>query len=134
MNIEWLGWYVATVLGLFAFFQVALAVGAPFGHVVYGGRRAMADNRLSLGWRAGSGFAAVVLAVFAWVMLARSGAVSTGWSDSSVTFGSWLVVGYMALNTLGNLMAEHPVERWVFSGMTASVVIVGAVVAVVGPG
>ena len=98
------------------------------------GAGALSDNRLAPGWRAGSGFAAVVLAVFAWVMLARSGAVSTGWSDSSVTFGSWLVVGYMALNTLGNLMAVHPVERWVFSAMTASVVIVGAVVAGMGPG
>jgi hypothetical protein len=134
MNIEWLGWYVAVVLGVFALFQLALAVGAPFGHVVYGGRRALSDNRLAVGWRAGSGFAAMVLGAFAWVMLARSGAVATDWSDASVTFGSWLVVGYMALNTLGNLMAKHPVERWVFSAMTASVVIVGAVVAVVGPG
>jgi hypothetical protein len=128
---------VATVAALLfvglAAFQVAVALGAPFGHIVYGGRFADPGQPLPPRWRAASAVAALVLLGFAWVMLARGGVIDTSLSETLLTVLAWMVVAYMALNTAANLAARSPIERYVFGGITGVIVVLGSIVAAAGP-
>jgi hypothetical protein len=116
--------------GLFvgmALFQVALALGAPMGQHVLGGRNAgTLPNRL----RVISGIAAVILLAAAIVVLARAGVI--GWPAEAAGLlapACWIIAGYMALNTLGNLRSTSRLERTVFTAMTAVLAILCAYVA-----
>lgn len=133
MTVETLALIAAALFFGLAVFQVALALGAPWGMVVYGGRMVGADGRLPSKWRLASGIAAVILVVFAWVILARAGVVSTGIDERYLAVGSWMVVAYMALNTAGNLASKHPIERYLFGGITLLLVVLCAIVAAAGP-
>jgi formate hydrogenlyase subunit 4 len=37
---------------------------------------------------------------------------------AALVWVTWGIVAFLALNTLGNLSATHPVERWVMGSMT----------------
>ena len=72
---------------------------------------------------------AVVMVLVAWLGLARGGVVGSGpLSDAVVFWGCWVVVGLMALNTVGNLMSTHPVERWLMGSTTAALVVLVGIV------
>ena len=133
MNVETIAWIAAALFGVMALFQVALALGAPWGAHVYGGRVADDDGRLPGAWRAASAAAALILLGFAWVILARAGVIATSIDETLLTVLSWMVVAYMALNTAGNLAGKSPIERYVFGGMTLVLVILCAIVAAAGP-
>lgn len=133
MDTTFLAWFAAVLFGCIAALQFALAAGAPLGHVVYGGRKALPDNRLPRPLRIASAFAGLVLLGFAWIVLARAGVVSTAFSDMAIKVAAWIVVVYMAFNTAANLMGEHWFERWVLGGVTAVLVVVCAIVAAAGP-
>ena len=116
--------------GLFlamAAFQASLAAGAPLGAHVFGGRNAgMLAGRLRLI----SGVAAALLPVFAGVVLARAGAVSSPEGLAGLlTVSCWLIAGFLVLNTLGNLVSKSRFERTVFAGTTGVLAALTAYVA-----
>lgn len=122
----------ASLFALLAGVQLSLALGAPFGDLVWGGRF---EAQLSPGLRAASALAAVVLVGAALVVLARSGAL--GWSPLPARIlapVTWAVAAYMVLNTLGNLMSQTVFERWALGSATAALAVLCAVVAHSGPG
>ncbi len=90
-----------------AVFQVALAAGAPLGHLAWGGAEA---GTLSRGRRVASLCSAVLGAA----MVLAFGQVLGFWSILPVT---WLspfffgVAGLFALSTLGNLASKSTAER-----------------------
>jgi hypothetical protein len=113
---------VAAVIatGLFvamAAFQATLAAGAPVGAHVLGGRHSgVLPPRL----RALSGIAALLLVGFALVVLARAGVV--GWPAGIADLlipASWVIAGFLVLNTLGNLASKSRFERTVLAATTA---------------
>ena len=110
--------------------QVALALGAPLGEYVLGGRNPGAlPNRL----RAISGIAAVILVGAAVVVLARAGVI--GWpSEAAGLLGPacWIIAAYMVLNTLGNLRSTSRFERTFFAALTAILAVLCAFVALGG--
>ena len=109
----------AGLLAVMAVVQAALALGAPWGAHVYGGRVATTDGRLPSAYRGMSAVAVVVLAFAAWLILARAGVVGDGPLPAAVVqWGVWIVAGYLALNTLGNVASTSPVERWGFGALT----------------
>lgn len=109
---------VAAVLFLgMAAFQVALALGAPFGAHVLGGRN---PGALPTRLRIASALAAVILAGAAVVVLARAGVID--WLAGAAGLlgpACWVIAAYMLLNTLGNLRSTSRVERTFFAGVTA---------------
>jgi hypothetical protein len=110
-----------------AAFQVALALGAPLGQHVLGGRN---TGVLSRRLRVASVAAAAILAGAAIVVLARSAVI--GWpAEFAGLLGPacWVIAGYMALNTLGNLKSTSRLERTVFAGVTAILAILCGYVA-----
>lgn len=119
---------LAAVLFLgMAAFQVSLALGAPLGAHVLGGRHAgTLPNRL----RAVSAIAAAILAGCALVILARAGAI--GWPAGATGLlapGSWAIAAFLVLNTLGNLASKSRIERTVFAATTAALALLCAYVA-----
>jgi hypothetical protein len=113
-------------LGIAAF-QTSLALGAPLGAHVLGGRYPSAlPNRI----RAVSGVAAAVLVGCALVILARAGAI--GWPAGAAGLlvpASWAIAAFMVLNTLGNLASKSRLERTVFAVTTAALAVLTAYVA-----
>lgn len=116
----------AVGFGSFAVYQVALAAGAPWGDHVWGGRH---EGVLPTSLRIGSGFAVVVLAGMATVVLVRSGVIRTAGGPGRLTKTTWAISAYMTLNTLGNLASESQVEQAVFGPFTALMAGLTAVVA-----
>lgn len=108
-------------------FQMALALGAPLGQHVLGGR---SPGTLPGRLRIASALAAVILAVAAVIVLARAAVI--GWPAEAAGFlapACWVIAGYMALNTLGNLKSTSRLERTVFAAMTAILAILCGFVA-----
>lgn len=108
-------------------FQASLAAGSPLGaHVLGGGH----PGRLPARLRFFSGIAAVLLLGFAVVVLARARVISppaeaAGW----LAVGCWVIVGFLALNTLGNLASKSRLERTLFAVTTAVLAALSAFVA-----
>jgi hypothetical protein len=110
-----------------AAFQASLALGAPLGAHVLGGRHpASLPNRL----RVMSAIAAAILVGCALVILARAGAI--GWPTGPtglLTPASWAIAVFLVLNTLGNLASKSRLERTVFAATTAALAVLSAYVA-----
>lgn len=119
---------LATVLFLgMAAFQASLALGAPLGAHVLGGRYpGSLPNRV----RVFSAVAAAVLTGFALVILARAGAI--GWPAGATGLlapASWAIAAFLVLNTLGNLASKSRLERTIFAATTAVLAVLSAYVA-----
>jgi hypothetical protein len=115
-----------------AAFQAALALGAPFGAHVLGGRY---PDGLPGRLRVFSGIAAVILVGAALVVLARGGVI--GWPESLAGVlvpATWVIAGFMALNTLGNLASRSRIERTVLAATTAALAVLSVIVALAGTG
>ena len=133
MNVETVAIVAAILFVGMAVFQIVAALGAPVGAMLYGGRAAKEDGRLPLAYRIGSAVGAVLLVLFAIVILTRAGVIGTSGDSTLVVIVSWAIVAYMALNTPMNFMGKHWVERYVFGGMTLMLVVLCAIVAASGP-
>jgi hypothetical protein len=110
-----------------AAFQVSLALGAPLGAHVLGGRHTgVLPNRL----RAVSAIAAAILVGCALVILARADAI--GWPTAATGVlapATWVIAAFLVLNTLGNLASKSRLERTVFAATTAALAVLCAYVA-----
>lgn len=133
MNVETVASIAAVLFGALALFQIALALGAPAGEYVYGGRVSTIEGRLPTPYRFASAFAAVVLAAFALIILARAGVIETSLSERFLTIASWAVVAYMAINTAMNLAGKTKFERYGLSAVTVVLVVLCSFVAASGP-
>jgi hypothetical protein len=119
---------LAAVLFLgMAAFQASLALGAPVGAHVLGGRYPGAlPNRV----RAFSAIAAAILVGCALVILGRAGAI--GWPAGATGLlvpASWAIAAFVVLNTIGNLASKSRLERTVFAATTAALAVLSASVA-----
>jgi hypothetical protein len=110
-----------------AAFQASLALGAPLGAHVLGGRyRGALPNRL----RAFSGIAAAILVGGALVILARAGAIAWPVGATGLLVpAAWAIAAFLVLNTLGNLASKSQLERTAFAAMTAALAVLCAYVA-----
>lgn len=119
----------AALLGLVAIFQVALAAGAPWGEATQGGRARTVDGVLQGGSRAAAGVSAGLLVVAAWLVLRRAGVVGSRAPGRVVRVAAWVVVCFLGVNMLTNLAGRHPVERYGMTLVSASTLVLAAIVA-----
>lgn len=133
MAVEPFAVLAALLFGVLALYQGALALGAPWGAFAYGGRAAREDGTLSGTYRLASAAAAVLLVLFAILILIRAGVVGTSGDGTLVTVLVWVIVGFLILNTLSNLSGRSRIERFGFGGITIVLVALCALVAVSGP-
>jgi hypothetical protein len=133
MGVEAAAIAAAVLFGIMALFQVALALGVPWGAFAFGGRAVRDDGTLPPAYRGASAVTAVVLVVFAVVILTRGGVIGNSGDSTLVTVMSWVIVAFMAINTPMNLMGKHWIEKYVFAGITLVLVVLCAIVAASGP-
>jgi len=88
-------------------FQMALALGAPWGECTLGGRW---RGRLPLAVRLIPLLSVVLLAFFCAVVLVRAGLVLPKYQSPSQTL-VWFVVGYCALGSIANAATPSKRER-----------------------
>jgi hypothetical protein len=113
-------------------FQTLLALGAPFGAYVMGGRR---SGTLPGRLRLASGVAAVILTGAGFVVLARAGVIRwPSGADGLLAPLTWLTAGLLIVNTLGNLASRSRFERTVFAAATATLSVLCVFVALAGSG
>ncbi len=112
-------------------FQAAVAMGAPLGDYVWGGFN---DGDLSPTFRIASAFAAGSLLWMALVVLARGGVevpVNPVPADRLKTV-TWIIAGFMVLNTLGNFASQSSNEQLLFAPVTALLAVLVGFVALRG--
>lgn len=113
VNTEILAMITAALLVLGSAFQIGLAAGAPWGAMAYGGRAISDDGTLPARYRVASAIAVFVILGAIWVVLAAASVLDRGPVLASVlTAALWCLAALFALNTLGNALARHPMERW----------------------
>ena len=88
-------------------FQVALAFGMPWAELTWGCRF---PGKLPGRMRAVAVVTALLLIVFAVIVLARTGLVLPGWESTSRTV-VWVVVAYAALGVVANAATPSRWER-----------------------
>lgn len=122
---------VAAVVALVVFgalicFQVALALGAPWGRAAYGGQR---PGTLPVHFRISSAVAALVWTGIA-LVVARQGTLPV-WAplpDSWLPVAIWVVVGLLTVAVVLNAVSRSVVERAIW--IPASLVLLAATLTV----
>ena len=92
----------------FAAFQIALALGAPFGQMTWGGATAVLPPNL----RAASAGACAYLLLAAAAMLVRAGDWGRGLPQAPFRWFNGFLALQLLLNTAANLASPSPLERY----------------------
>jgi hypothetical protein len=114
----------AVVLFALAIFQLALASGAPLGHLAWGGQQRV----LPPGLRVASLASIAIYALFALVLADRAGLVAV-FGEAISGPGSWAIAGYGALGTLVNAISRSRAERLVMTPVALGLGLLALVVA-----
>ena len=96
-------------------FQAALAAGLPVAEYAWGGRF---SGTLPMAYRWASIAALPMLALAAWVILARADIARPGSGARPIRIAAWAITAFLALNALGNLMSASPAERVVMTPLS----------------
>lgn len=100
----------ATLMGIVAVFQIALALGAPARNAAWGGWH---EGVLPRRFRIASGIAGIgvypALMVF---VLATSGVIEANWVPGTERLGMWILTGFFAIGTFANFASRSKRERW----------------------
>jgi hypothetical protein len=110
----------SVTIGLLGVFQLALAAGAPWGRLAWGG----GHERLPTGYRIGSLVSIAVYAVFAIILLERAGLLAV--------LPSPVIAGYGALGIVMNAISRSLPERLIMTPV-AVVLCVSATLVALGP-
>lgn len=120
----------AVMFSTLASFQVALAVGLPWGEAAWGGGRA----ELGMGLRVASGVQAGLAVGFALIVLRRAG--HSVWAPLPLQWlptATRVLTGYMALGTLMNAASRSPIERALWTPIALSLAVLCGIVAAWSP-
>jgi len=98
------------LLGAVAIFQIALALGAPWGNAAWGGRH---DGVLPVRLRIASAVVGIVVypLVSAFV-LASAGLIDADWLPGTGQAGMWLLTGFFGLGAIANFASRSKPERY----------------------
>jgi hypothetical protein len=111
------------LLALLAVFQLALALGAPWGRFAWGGQQ---PGVLPAGFRIASGFSILICAVMAALALDRGGVVDVV-PDAVSRVGMWVVFAYLTLGVAMNAISRSKHERYA----ATPVALAGAILALI---
>jgi hypothetical protein len=104
----------AAILVVIAAYQIALALGAPWGEPAFSDHPETGDKVLSHSYRIISGVAAAVVVLAAWVVAACGGLVARGpFSDRLLTGATWFIAAYLVVDIVANLGSASAAKRWI---------------------
>lgn len=104
--------------------QILLATGVMSISMAWGGRQ----TELTLGLRAASLAAVVILGIFAYIIRRRAGLTGSGEIKIPIKILAWVITAFMAFNTLGNITSQSAWEKMIFTPITAILTIACLVV------
>ena len=113
-NVRVIANIVTVLLALVIAMQLLLAAGVLPASISWGGRQTEATT----GFQITSIVAALILGGFIYIIRYRAGLLGKTSIPKGIRIGSWIVAGFMVLNTLGNLASVNTVEKFVFAPLT----------------
>jgi len=116
---------LCVLLVCLAVFQLALIVGAPLGHFAWGGR----DRVLPTTKRVGSAISIVLYALFALIVLERSGFAALLPSRTISVVGIWFLFAYFVIGIAMNALSRSKPERMTMTPVCALLAALTLVVA-----
>ena len=108
------------LVGALTVFQLALALGAPFGAAAWGGRHpGVLPGRLRV---ASAIVGLVVYPLIGLVILAAAGLIDDGWLPVDPTVVIWILAGFFALGAAVNAISRSAPER-IWSPVSAALAV-----------
>lgn len=107
-------------------FQVALALGAPWGQAAWGGTH---PGRLPRRLRIASAFSAGFWLLAAAIVLERAGSTLVDLPESLARWGTWALVVLLAAGALMNLASRSRLERRIWTPVALVLLVLCLVVA-----
>jgi hypothetical protein len=104
------------LLGLFSLvfvFHLSVVLGWLPSTIVWGGRIQTQEEFYTL-----ESVSLLINTVFMWVVAQRGAYIKSRIPAKGLKLVLWAMAGLYALNTLGNLMAIHPLEKYLFTPLT----------------
>lgn len=130
VHVRALSIVAAAGFGLLAAFQLAIALGAPFGRASWGGSH---PAELPIEFRIASGVAVGVYVFAALIILARGGVAIAPLSGGVVRRGAWIIVGLTAVGSLMNFASPSDWERFLWGPFALVLTVLCFLVARGGP-
>ena len=106
-------------------FQIALAAGLPWGELAWGGAF---PGVLPAAMRVASLGSALLLLVFALVVLVRAGLIQSRWKGACAKL-IWVVVAYCAVGVIANAITPSFWERVIWVPVTLALLVCSLIVA-----
>jgi hypothetical protein len=104
------------VLGGLAVLQIALAAGAPLGHLAWGGQHRVLPKGLRIASAASIG----LYALFAWIIAGAVASIDRSGDHVEPTPpGIWVLTAYFGLGVVLNLVSRSRAERLVMTPVAA---------------
>lgn len=119
----------AGLTGVVCLFQLALALGAPWGRYAMGGAF---PGVMPAPLRVAALVQIGVLAAVALVVLSRAGLVLPRWRRTS-RWLTWVVVALLGVSTVLNLITPSPMERLIWAPVAATLFVTALRVALARP-
>ena len=116
----------AVVFAALTVLQVLVAVGKPYGRLVWGGAHRVLPTKL----RIGSVIAVALYAAFTLVLLDRSGLLSVFGSGAFRVVAAWVLFAYLAIGIVLNAISRSKPERFTMTPVTAVLAACAFVIAV----
>ena len=111
VHVRALSIIAAAGFGLLAAFQLAIALGAPFGRASWGGSH---PAEPPIEFRIASGVAVGVYVLAALIILGRGGVAISPLSSGVVRWGAWIIAGLSAVGSLMNFASPSDWERFLW--------------------
>lgn len=121
-------WGFAVLMLLVGLFQLALALGAPWGALAWGGQH---KGTLPAGYRWGSAASILMYSFFALVVLERARVVDL-LPDAVSNVVIWVVVGFLGLGVIMNGISRSRPERFVMTPIVLVLTLLALLVALGG--
>jgi hypothetical protein len=104
------------LLAALALFQIALAAGAPLGHLAWGGMHRV----LPRGLRIGSAVSVLLYGIIAWIIAAAVAGVDRfGDYLPPENWAIWVLTAYFGVGVIANLASRSRPERFVMTPVAA---------------
>lgn len=120
---------LAAVLALLVVFQLALALGAPWGRLAWGGQHA---GVLPRGYRIGSAVTLLVYAAIGMVPLDLAGVIDVLPNGVALVL-AWVIFAVFALSLVLNAISRSKLERAVMTPVASVLTVLAFLVALAGP-
>lgn len=114
-----------SLIGITALFQLALALGAPWGKIAMGGKF---PGKFPRKLRIAAIFQMCLLLFFAWIAIVKSGQSNPEWKPFADTM-IWVVVGFSAIATILNIITPSKWERLIWGPVAIILLVTNLIIA-----